>query len=406
MLWGRTTQLPGLEPAMFRFFNVFLAGVLVSTISATAAETTHGQVEQLVQQTIDRGIEYLRDQQRPDGGWGSDRDPPAVTALVLKAFVQEPRYDTGTEFVRRGYDKLLEFQVEEGGIYRDMLANYNTAIAISSLAVADDPRFQERIDRAVAYLKGLQWTERAAGEGPGGETISDESHTWYGGWGYGRQSRPDFSNVQMALQALHDAGLEPDDPAFQSALVFITRTQNFSETNDQAWAGNDGGFVYTPARGGESFAGEYTAPDGRRMLRSYGSMTYAGLRSMIYAGLTKEDPRVQAAWDWIRSNWTLEENPGMRLGNPDQAQHGLYYYYHTMARALNVYDEPIIVDPQGIEHDWRVELSQRLASLQREDGSWIGDQRWMEDNPIITTTYVVLALQEIRQDLAEHEIRE
>jgi squalene-hopene/tetraprenyl-beta-curcumene cyclase len=389
---------------MLRTCTVIIAILCMSAFAA--AQTAHEQVEQRVQHLVDSGLEFLQQQQREDGGWGSDRDPPAITALVLKAFVQHPQHSTETDFVRRGYDYLLRFQLEEGGIYRDLLANYNTAIAISSLAAAQDPQFQERIDRAVAYLKGLQWTERTPGEGPGGETISDPSHTWYGGWGYGRHGRPDFSNVQMAMQALHDAGLEPDDPAFQAALVFVSRTQNFSETNDQPWAGNDGGFVYTPARGGESFAGEFTGPDGRRMLRSYGSMTYAGLKSMIYAGLTKQDPRVQAAWDWIRTNWTLEENPGMRLGHPEQAQHGLYYYYHTMARALNVYDEPIIVDMRGNEHDWRIELSTKLASLQRDDGSWNGDARWMEDNPVLVTGYVVLALQEVLEDLGEHEVQD
>jgi squalene-hopene/tetraprenyl-beta-curcumene cyclase len=111
-------------------------------------------------------------------------------------------------------------------------------------------------------------------------------------------------------------------------------------------------------------------------------MTYAGLKSFIYAGLTKDDQRVKAAWDWITKNWSLDENPGMRLGKPEQAQQGLYYYYHTLARALNAYDQPTITDPQGNTHDWRIELIAKLKSLQREDGSWAGDKRWMEDNPV------------------------
>jgi len=74
-------------------------------------------------------------------------------------------------------------------------------------------------------------------------------------------------------------------------------------------------------------AGEYTDSSGRRLLRSYGSMTYAGLKSMIYAGLTQDDPRVKAALEFIRKNYTLEENPG-------QGQRGLYYYYQTFAKAM------------------------------------------------------------------------
>src|SRR5205814_498101 len=133
---------------------------------------------------------------------------------------------------------------------------------------------KERIDKAVAYLKGLQWMK--GDNAPKGAKFIDQ---WYGGWGYGGQSRgggrPDLSNVQMAIQALHDAGLKQDDPAFQAAAKFITRQQNLSETNDQPFASNDGGFIYGPSADGlgESMAGTYTTPDGQRRIRSYGSMT-------------------------------------------------------------------------------------------------------------------------------------
>jgi squalene-hopene/tetraprenyl-beta-curcumene cyclase len=210
-----------------------------------------------------------------------------------------------------------------------------------------------------------------------------------------------LSNTQFALEALHDAGVDCNDPAFQAALTFLARTQNHAATNDQPWAGDDGGFAYTAANKGESMAGEYVAPDGRRMLRSYGSMTYAGLKSMIYAGLTKDDPRVKAAFDWITKNWTLDENPGMRAASADVAKQGLYYYYYVFAHALDAYDQPVITDAAGQKHDWRVELIAKLASLQREDGSWTGEKRWMEDNPVLTTAYVVLALEAAQKDLAE-----
>jgi squalene-hopene/tetraprenyl-beta-curcumene cyclase len=206
----------------------------------------------------------------------------------------------------------------------------------------------------------------------------------------------------MTLEALHDAGLKADDPAFKAAQEFLTRTQNRSESNDQKFASDDGGFIYSPANNGESPAGEYTGPDGRRLLRSYGSMTYAGLKSMIYAGLTKDDPKVKAAWDWITRNWTLDENPGMKLNKPDAAKSGLFYYYHTMARALNAYDQPIIVDFKGNKHDWRAELIDKIASQQKPDGSWEGDKRWMEDKPLLATAYSILALQEAVKDLKEH----
>jgi squalene-hopene/tetraprenyl-beta-curcumene cyclase len=370
------------------------------------------------QALVDRGLGFLKTQQLPDGGWASERQPPAITALVLRAFVRDSNYSADTDFVKKGFDRLLSFQMDDGGIYKDLLANYNTAISVSALARVEDDRYQDQIDKGVAYLRRLQWTPDTRPEfqgtneaSTGQQVVKDEKDPFYGGWGYGGRSRgagrPDLSNVQMTLDALRDAGVSPTDPAMQRALAFVSRLQNFSETNDQPWAGNDGGFVYGPSdnRMGESFAGETTSPTGERGLRSYGSMTYAGLKSFIYAGLSKDDPRVVAAWGWITSNFTLTENPGMRLANPENAQHGLYYYYHTLARTLNEYDQPTIKLADGSTIDWRVELVNQLATLQQPDGSWVGDKKWMEDNKAIVTSYVINALQDVKEDLKQHPVK-
>ena len=352
------------------------------------------------QAMIDKGLDYLKTQQKPDHTWQRDSDPPAITAIVLKAFMGDKKYDADQPFLEKGYDALLAFQQPNGGIYKDMLANYNTAIAVSSLAAAKEAEYQEAQNKAVAFLKRLQWSDEPSSD-PERKTV-DEKNPNFGGWGYGKKERADGSNLQFALDALHDAGLKPNDPAYQRAVKFVTRMQNHSETNDQAWAGNDGGFIYTPADGGSSPAGEYTAADGKKMFRSYGSMTYGGLKSLIYAGLTKDDSRVKAAWEWISKNWTLDENPGFRLSDPATAASGMFYYYHTLSRCLNAYDDPTIIDDKGKKHDWRAELIDKLGTLQKPDGSWVGEKKWMEDNPILVTAYAVISLEEAKQDLAEH----
>ena len=111
-------------------------------------------------------------------------------------------------------------------------------------------------------------------------------------------------------------------------------------------------------------------------LRSYGSMTYAGLKSMIYAGLSADDPRVVAAMTFIRKNYSLESNPGM-------GHAGLFYYYHTFAKALDAADIEILDDESGTPHVWRTELAKTLMDLQQEDGSWVNSSnaRWMEGEP-------------------------
>jgi squalene-hopene/tetraprenyl-beta-curcumene cyclase len=243
---------------------------------------------------------------------------------------------------------------------------------------------------SVTWLQVSQWDQS--------EGLSARQD-WFGGAGYGSHGRPDLSNTQMMLDALYDAGLSPDEPVFQKALAFASRTQNLKATNKAEWAGNDGGFIYTPANGGESFASE-TAGEGRygeikvaagqpRSLRSYGSMTYAGFKAMVFAGLSRDDARVSAAYNWIRQNWTFDQNPGL-------GQQGLYYYYHTMARALNAAGVHEVSDLEGQRHNWRAELIEALLKRQNEDGSWVNkeEERWMEDSTVLVTVYSTLALEE------------
>ena len=124
-------------------------------------------------------------------------------------------------------------------------------------------------------------------------------------------------------------------------------------------------------------------------LRSYGSISYAGLLSYIYANLKKDDPRVAAVFDWLRQNYTLEENPGM-------GPQGLYYYLHTMAKALSLYGVDTLELRNGAKINWRKELAMKLINLQQNDGSWSnGNGRWWERDPNLVTAYAVIALEMI-----------
>jgi squalene-hopene/tetraprenyl-beta-curcumene cyclase len=239
-----------------------------------------------------------------------------------------------------------------------------------------DGRYDKTIAAARDFLKKLPWDEE---DGVKPDDVK------YGGAGYGGSSRPDLSNTAYLLDALNAAGLSKDDPAFKNAIVFVSRCQNFeSEFNTlvQASKVNDGGFYYTPAAGGNSAAGKGEDDS----LRSYGTMTYAGLKSMVYAGVGPEDPRVTAAVKWIRKHYSISENPGM-------GQAGLYYYYHTFAKALNAMKLAKVVDEKGVEHDWRAELAGHLLSLQKPNGSWVNsEKRWMEGDPNLSTAFALLAL--------------
>ena len=167
--------------------------------------------------------------------------------------------------------------------------------------------------------------------------------------------------------------------------MFVSRCQNLeTEHNTTKFAAKnpDGGFYYTPAGGGSSPAGK--THDGG--LRSYGSMTYAGLKSMIYAGVKPDDPRVKAALKWLEQHYSLGENPGL-------GQAGVYYYYHLMAKALAALGQDSFKDSDGKSHDWRAELTAELVKRQRNDGAWVNDNRqWMEGDANLCTAFALLSL--------------
>ncbi len=340
-----------------------------------------------VSEATTKALVYLSASQEADGGWQiAGKSHPAISALVIRALAEDSQYGPNHPSVRRGLEYVLKFAQPDGGIYRedDGHKNYHTSVALMMLASLKDPAHRKAIADAQEFLKKLQWDE---GEG------HESNSAWYGGQGYGRNKRPDLSNTQMMIEALHDSGLATDDPAYKKALVFIQRCQLLGTTNDQTFAtgANDGGFIYTPANGGESMAGTETSGN-RPRLRSYGSMTYAGFKSMLYAKLDRDDPRVKGATDWIRRNYTLEHNPNMPGA---QSKEGLFYYYYVFGKAMNAWGEETISDAAGL-HFWRNDLANKLLSLQRPDGSWYNDaDRWMESNPYLVTAYAVLTLQSI-----------
>ncbi|MEM7306200.1 MAG: prenyltransferase/squalene oxidase repeat-containing protein [Planctomycetota bacterium] len=338
-----------------------------------------------------------------EGRWGFPGKPdPGITAMVTGALLAtpEPRTPEVQAAIDGALEWLVSLQKEDGSIHAGQLKNYITAASILALVRAGRDEHREVITRARDFLKELQVDE---GEGYA------PSDLHYGGIGYGGDGRADLSNLQMALEALNATGLEADDPTITKAVSFLERCQNRSESNkavleDDAGpikSGDDGGSAYAPL---ESKAGYVELPDGTRVARSYGSMTYALLKAYLFAGLPKSDPRVQAAWKWLRENYTLEINPGFETSSdPTAAYQGLFYYFYTMARALDLFGEETVVDPEGTARAWRGELIGRMTALQRQDGSWINEnaERWYEGNPVLATAYALMTLEIARGARAE-----
>ncbi len=338
--------------------------------------------------SVDKARAYLAKTQNEDGSWGPMPQNRGITGIAAVGLLQCGVKPDETP-VAKGV-KFIESLVNEksghiaGNDARAGLINYTTSINIMALDRAGkSDKYKGIIKNAAKYLKEYQWDE-ARGKKP--------DDNYYGGAGYaGDKSRPDLSNTAFFLEALKAAGVPKDDKAFSNAAIFVSRCQNFpSEHNKAAWAAknNDGSFIYTGANGGEN---RRTDGAGRKTdMGGYGSMTYAGIKSMIYCGISKDDPRMKKALEWIAKNYTLDANPGMPEAN---SQRGLYYYYHTFAKCMDALGEDTFTDAKGVKHDWRADLQAAIIKRQKPDGSWTNETKnWMESNADLDTGYALMAL--------------
>jgi len=350
-----------------------LAGMLFFGMLALPSGAAAAPKPADIDAVVKKAAEFLKTKQGDDGSFAPKLAGPGITALTVAALIKAGVPPTDP-VVAKGL-KYLETSVKpDGGVYDKGLANYTTCLALVAFSEANkDGKYAKVIENAAKFVKGLQY-----GEG------LESSDVRYGGAGYGKpggKDRPDLSNTHFMVEALLASGVSKDDPAIKRAITFISRSQNLpGEFNNQPFAtkaspDDKGGFIYNPE-----------AKDAAGGLRSAGSMTYAGLKSFLYAGLGKDDPRVKAAVDWIARHYTLAENPGMGTA-------GLYYYYHLFAKAMDAIGQDRFTDAKGVKHDWRQELFDELKKNQKADGSWANDNKaFLETQPELATAFAVLSL--------------
>jgi len=363
------------------------------TISIGAAQSD-GQalpisLQNETQAAINRGLDWLKSQQKPDGSW-SKGDFPALTALVLQAFAGSS-YPGRESVISNAVAFILSCQQPDGGIYKSVpgkgggLANYNTAICITALHATGDKRLAPVIQKGRAFVASSQH-------------FGDDVYS--GGFGYDRDTgRPytDLLNTYYAVEAMARTADVEDlraknekrvDINWAETVKYIAKMQNTTNSDTN----NAGGFFYSPT---DAKAGTATNQAGTVFLRSYGSITYAGMLALIYAQVNRDDVRVQSAFDWAAKHWTLEENPGM-------GDQGLYFFYNIIGKSLAAYGRDLVPRPDGTTIPWRVKLAEKLISLQKitaenGNGYWKNETgRFWENDPVLITAYTLVALESLR----------
>jgi squalene-hopene/tetraprenyl-beta-curcumene cyclase len=334
---------------------------------------------------IDQGIEWLKARQNSDGSWPG-APQPAVSALAMRAILRTPARERGRvdESAGKGLEFIASCAQKDGGIYRDSaMGNCNTAASLLALADSRQQRYEPLILGARRFLARRQ--------------LSPEVLKASGGWAHG-DSPADLKTTALVIEALaatqristadaEENKTAPADPDWAAAVAFLSRCQNMDGKRPQ----DLGGFFSAADRAGP------------QTLHSEGSATALGLAAMLESNVARSDPRVLAAVNWLRSNYTLDEEAG---GPFDPAQgrpgkRGLCFYYYSLAGALTLYGEEPLLRPGERAADWRRELMIKLMSLQRTDeqglGYWVNDQGdqgdQAEKDPVLVTAYCVLALE-------------
>ena len=129
-------------------YRLFLLSFVFLSMSCVAVgQNSTGTTPQEMKNAIAKATSFLRNYgQQPDGSF-SPQSGPAITALVVKALVQNgtPARDP---MVERGIEYILTFQQPDGGIYQQesAVANYETSIAMLALHACNASRqYQEVI---------------------------------------------------------------------------------------------------------------------------------------------------------------------------------------------------------------------------------------------------------------------
>ncbi len=319
-----------------------------------AAEVSREQVER----SIRDGVAFLLKSQRPDGGFGSEAGEGALATLALLTAGESAESPP----LQRALKYLQDCR------WASNRETYTRSLLAMAFAAADPAKYRPEIFSNAERLEGAQ-----ARQG-----------NWTYNMGFGRGGGGDNSNTQYALLGLyaaHEAGFPVQPDTWRRARVYWEQNQ-----------GSDGGWGYNPGGGGGST----------------GSMTCAGISSLIITGLKRVrgreqlvgdrvercgeegvDPSLQRGLDWMATHFDVHQNPMSGI-----TWH--YYYLYGLERVGRLSGRRFFG-----ENDWYREGAAFLVRNQtRLRGSWIGN-----GGEVVTTSFSLLFLAKGRSPVLVNKLR-
>ena len=355
------------------------------------------ELEKGVALAIDKGVEYLKRQQRSDGSFGDTvsttvygggagkayPNRPGIAALALLALLKSD-VDPGDPAVQRGFQFLRGWVHKE----EDTLTTYDigaTLMALESLYEGTAKAMLRKMGKKTAERPGdfkePVYTLAPADAALGQKLLKRlcDAQSKRGGWRYGKDytapgSEEDNSATQFAMLGLKSAvrmRLSVDAAVIRRAMLFVLSLQERDGPKVDRPGDAKPGDRNTYASLGEDRARGWPyieRSDDFRELKATGAMTCAGLTSVLIAKsllvrtLSKaEGARIdRCVWDgfaWLYVNWTVDENPGSARSH--------YYYLYGLERVgtLGSY-------ARFGRHVWFREGAEVMVRQQGADGGW------------------------------------
>ena len=362
-----------------RSIALLLAGfVLISGVEVASHSARAAVVAADVERAIRDGVDYLRAKQLRDGSWPGQLGTTQLVTLALLT-AGEP---ADSPHVARALAYL------RGTSPIELNNTYAISLQVMAFAAADPAAFRASIAQGVDWLERSQMQGVATGvvvrdgriRGIGGVGTGTWTYNARGGGGSG-----DNSNSQYALLGLH-AGSEAGIRVKPEVLAAARRHWLSVQNRDGGWGYNDRGSNVT------------------------GSMTCAGLSSLLITGLKRyqnqealvgdaihdcgiggDDPSIRRGLDWLASHFRVTENPG-------SGRQWHYYYLYGLERVGRLSGQRFFGG-----HDWYREGAEVLIREQdRFSGGWQGGG---DAGPIIGTSFALLFLGKGRAPVVVNKLR-